>query len=154
MIKATALVALGLAAGALTACGSSGGDAVASSGDYCGDLKATAAYFKALGGSDAGSTDFSKVEASFATLAKEAPSQLKSDWSQMTNGVSELLDALRQAGLKPTDLESAASLPQDKLKKFEEASKPFQKDSAKISAASDRIEKDAKTRCHVTLSDS
>jgi hypothetical protein len=153
MVNRGALASVVLVAGALAACSSSGGSGpVSSSGNYCSDLKSTAAYFKALSDMHAGGIDFAKVQSSFKTLGDEAPSSLKSDWSQLNAGVSQILSALSKAGLKPSDLENAQSLPPDKLQKLEQVGKTLEGETGKLDAASMHIESDAKTRCHVTLS--
>ncbi|MGN6607580.1 MAG: hypothetical protein ACTHMS_11310 [Jatrophihabitans sp.] len=131
--------------------GGGGGGGGLLGGNYCKDLKSTVTYFKALGTANSFAVDFSKVKTSFALLANEAPSSIRGDWTQLVAGINEILDAFQQAGLKPSDLQSAASLPPEKLQKLEALGKTFEQDSAKFDAAGKRITADAKTRCGVNL---
>ncbi|MGN6607579.1 MAG: hypothetical protein ACTHMS_11305 [Jatrophihabitans sp.] len=150
VVVATAAIAVGAAA--LTACGSSGGGAVASSGNYCSDLKSTAAYFKAFSSNDPTGIDFDKVKSSFNQLASEAPSDVKGDWQQMSSGVSKIVDALDQAGVKISDLKDPSKLSADKLAKLQGVAKTIESAGSSLDAPGARIKAEAKSHCNVELS--
>jgi hypothetical protein len=146
--------ALSLAATVLSACGSGGGGSSAS-GDYCSELKADKAYFQGLSGSN---PDLSKLDEVFQrmhTLADDAPSDVASDWKTLDNAITTLQDALKAAGVKPSDLAAMqkGQVPAGvDLAKLQAVAPKLQALSSQdVSAAADRIASNAKDKCGVDL---
>jgi hypothetical protein len=88
----------------LTACGGSsdGGGGGGEGGDYCKDVKKAAKTFGGVSGGDVEQLD--KAFASFHTLADEAPSDIKDDWTKLDGAITDVEKALKDAGLKFSDL--------------------------------------------------
>jgi hypothetical protein len=152
-------VALTLATTVLTACGG-GGDSgsSASGGDYCSELKADKAYFESFNGDN---PDLSKLDEVFTRmhqLADDAPSDVADDWKTLDTAITTMETALKEAGLKPSDLASLQSgqLPQgvDPSKLQALLPKLQALSSADVSAAGDAITKNAKDQCGVDLNGS
>lgn len=147
---------LSLAATVLAGCGSSNSSGGASSsGDYCSELKADKAYFQGLtgDGSDAGKLD--EVFQRIHQVAGDAPDNVSADWKTLDGAITTLENALKQAGIKPSDLASMQSgkLPPnvDPAKLQALLPKLQQLDSQDVSDAADRIAADAKKTCKVDL---
>lgn len=147
---------LSLAATVLAGCGSSNSSgAASSSGDYCSELKADKAYFQGLtgDGSDAGKLD--EVFQRIHQVAGDAPDPVAADWKTLDGAITTLENALKQAGIKPSDLASmqAGKLPPnvDPAKLQALLPKLQQLDSQEVSDAADRIAADAKKTCKVDL---
>lgn len=92
----------------LSACGGGdGGDGGGEGSDYCKDIKAAAKSFGSLSSGDAGQLD--KAFATFHDLAGEAPSSIKGDWKTLDDAISTIEKALKDAGLKFSDLSKLQS---------------------------------------------
>ncbi len=138
---------------AVTLAGCGGGDDGPDS-EYCKDLKSASTQFDSLS-----SNDVSKLDEAFKTfhsLADEAPSEVKDDWTTLDKGIASVEKALKDAGLKFSDF---ASLQEGKMPEGVDVAKlqglatEFQKlDSAEFDKASKAIEKHAKDVCKVNLS--
>ncbi|HEY3530655.1 MAG TPA: hypothetical protein VGK78_16025 [Nocardioides sp.] len=146
---------LGLTATLLAACGG-GGSSSTSSGSYCDELKSDKTYFDSLNGSNA---DMSKLDTVFAkmhTLADKAPDNVSADWKTLDNAITTLQDALKAAGITPSDLASmqAGQVPKDVDPAKLQAVLPKLQalNSSDVSAAADKIAADAKKTCGVDLS--
>jgi len=149
-------VTLSLAATVLAGCGSSNSSgAASSSGDYCSELKADKAYFQGLtgNGSDAGKLD--EVFQRIHQVAADAPDNVSADWKKLDGAITTLENALKAAGIKPSDLASMQSgkLPPnvDPAKLQALLPKLQQLNSQDVSDAADRIAADAKKTCKVDL---
>ena len=149
-------VTLSLAATVLAGCGSSNSSgAASSSGDYCSELKADKAYFQGLtgNGSDAGKLD--EVFQRIHQVAADAPDNISADWKTLDDAITTLENALKTAGIKPSDLASMQSgkLPPnvDPAKLQALLPKLQQLNSQDVSDAADRIAADAKKTCQVDL---
>lgn len=148
---------LGLTATLLTACGGGGGSS-SSSGSYCDELKSDKAYFESLSGSNA---DVSKLDTVFAkvhTLADKAPDNVSADWKTLDNAITTLENALKAAGIKPSDLAAMQKGQVPKgvdLQKLQALAPKLQAlSSSDVSAAADKIAADAKKSCGVDLTTS
>jgi hypothetical protein len=148
---------LGLTATLLTACGGGGGSS-SSSGSYCDELKSDKAYFESLSGSNA---DVSKLDTVFAkvhTLADKAPDNVSADWKTLDNAITTLENALKAAGIKPSDLAAMQNGQVPKgvdLQKLQALAPKLQAlSSSDVSAAADKIAADAKKSCGVDLTTS
>lgn len=149
-MKKLALVGAVLAATTtLTACGSG-------SSAYCSDLKSASKQFDSLQSNDLGKID--EAFKTFHKLADEAPSDIKSDWKTLDDGITTVEKALSDAGLKMADLAEVQSgkLPEGvDMAKLQSLASEFQKLSdEKFTKASDAIEKHAKDECNVNLKSS
>jgi hypothetical protein len=148
--------ALTLAGTLLTACGGGGGSSA--SGDYCSELKDDASYFKGLDSSDASSIDFEQVFSRMHALADDAPSEVADDWKTLDDAFTTLEDALKEAGIKPSDLSKMTSgqLPEgvDPSKLAALAPKLQALSDSKFSEAAQRISDNAKDKCGVDLGNS
>ncbi len=148
---------LGLTATLLAACGGGGGSS-SSSGSYCDELKSDKAYFESLSGSNA---DVSKLDTVFAkvhTLADKAPDNVSADWKTLDNAITTLENALKAAGIKPSDLAAMQNGQVPKgvdLQKLQALAPKLQAlSSSDVSAAADKIAADAKKSCGVDLTTS
>jgi hypothetical protein len=150
-------VALTLAAGMLAACGSSDSGS-SSSGDYCSELKADKAFFAGFSGSN---PDLSKLDEAFQrmhSLADDAPDAVASDWKTLDNAITTLENALKEAGIKPSDLaamqngQMPSGVDVSKLQAL--APKLQALSSSEVSDAASNISKNAKDECGVDLSSS
>jgi len=149
-------VTLTLAASILAGCGGGGGSSA--SGDYCSELKSDKAYFETLNGDN---PDFSKLDEVFQrmhTLADDAPSEVADDWKTLDGAITTLENALKDAGIKPSDLASMQNgqlPPGADLQKLQELAPKLQALSgSEVSDAADAIAKNAKDTCDVDLSSS
>jgi hypothetical protein len=145
-----ALASVALVAVTLAGCGGSddGPDS-----EYCKDLKAASEQFDTLSSNDVAKLD--EAFKTFHTLADEAPGEIKDDWTTLDKGITEVEQALKDAGLKFSDF---AALQEGKMPegvdvaKLQGLAKEFQKlDSAEFDKASKAIEKHAKDTCKVNL---
>jgi hypothetical protein len=150
-------VALTLTAGLLGACGG-GNSSSGASGSYCSDLKADKSYFESFSG---GQADLGKLDEVFTrmhNLADEAPSNVSADWKTLDGAITSLQNALKAAGLKPSDLakmqqgQMPSGADVQKLQTLE--SKLQAMNSGDVTKAGDRITADAKKSCGVDLSSS
>lgn len=149
-------VALALAAGGLTACGSGdSSNASSASGDYCQELKADQTYFSSLDGNN---PDLSKLDDLFQrihTLAGDAPDDIASEWKTLDDTMTSIESALKQAGLQPSDLAAIqkGQLPAGvDLSKIQALAPKLQALSSKdVTAAASRIASNAKDTCGVDL---
>jgi hypothetical protein len=151
-------VALSLAATVLSACGSSGSSGSSTSGasgNYCDELKADKTFFASLNGTN---PDLSKLDEVFQrmhTLAADAPSDVASDWKTLDTAITTIENALKAAGLKPSDLASLQNgqvppgVDPSKLQAL--APKLQALDGQAVGDAADRIAKNAKDTCGVDL---
>lgn len=143
----TAIAGLLMIGGTVAGCGGSSSDA------YCGDLKKASASFGALN-----SADYAKLDESLTTfhsLAKEAPSKIESDWKTLDGAITTMQKALKDAGLKFSDLGDlqAGKLPAglDPAKVAQLSTALGKVDAAKLVSASKNISTHAKDECKVTL---
>jgi hypothetical protein len=144
---------LTVAASVLTACG--GGSGSSASGDYCDELKSDAAFFNDL---DSSNPDLSRMDEIFSrmhTLADDAPDEVADDWQTLDDAVSTIESALKDAGLKASDLGDLQSgqVPQgvDPSKLQALLPKLQALSSGDVSAAAQRIASNAKDKCDVDL---
>jgi hypothetical protein len=144
---------LTVAASVLTACGGGGGSSA--SGDYCDELKSDAAFFNDL---DSSNPDLSRMDEIFSrmhTLADDAPDEVADDWQTLDDAVSTIESALKDAGLKASDLGDLQSgqVPQgvDPSKLQALLPKLQALSSGDVSAAAQRIASNAKDKCDVDL---
>jgi hypothetical protein len=145
---------LGLTAAVLTACGSNGGSS-SSSGGYCEELKADKAYFESLSGSNADLGNLDQVFAKVHALAGDAPDNVSSDWKKLDDAVSTIESALKDAGLKASDLaamQKGQVPPGVDLSKLQALAPKLQSlSSGDVTTAADNIAADAKKNCGVDL---
>jgi hypothetical protein len=146
-------VVLTVAAGVLAGCGSKGGSS--SSGDYCSELKADKTYFQGLSGTGADAGKLPEVFQRIHSLAADAPDNVSDDWKTLDNAVTTLENALKDAGISPSDLASmqAGQMPTgvDPSKLQALIPKLQALNSGDVSTAADNIAKDAKDTCGVEL---
>jgi len=142
---ASALLIAGLAA-------CSGGDGPNS--NYCKDLEASAPKFAALRTND--TAQLEDVFKASHQLAAEAPGDVKDDWKVLDQGMTDIENALKEAGIKFSDF---AELQQGKIpegvdiEKLQGLPAKFQKlDSPAFDKASKNIGRHAKDVCKVTFS--
>lgn len=137
----------------LAACG--GGDSGADS-DYCKDIKTAKKTFSNVGAGDVGQLD--SAFSTFHQLADEAPDDVKADWKKLDGAIDTVEKALKDAGLKMSDLEDMQSgkVPEGvDVSKLQGLATEFQKlSSAEFTKASNAIEKHAKSTCKVDLGSS
>jgi hypothetical protein len=136
-----------LGASLLTAC--SGG-----SDDYCGTLKDTKAQFDSLETGDF--KNFDELTDKFDEVVDQAPDEVKDDWEVLRDAVKEFVDALEDAGLKPSDLDAlqkTGELPDGVT--MDDVTEAFQKAQAlssdDVGKASEAIRKHAKDECNIEL---
>lgn len=150
-------VVLTLAASVLTACGSGGGGGDAS-GDYCQELKTDKAYFADLSGSNPDLSQLDQVFQRMHTLADDAPDDVAADWKTLDGAITTIQNALKDAGLKPSDLAAMQNgqVPAgvDPAKLAELAPKLQALSSTDVSDAATRISSHAKKTCGVDLTSS
>jgi hypothetical protein len=151
-----ASMTLTLAAGGLAACGSSGSSS--SSGDYCSELKADKAYFATLNGSSADLSNLDSLFQRVHALAAAAPSDVSADWKTLDTAITTIESALKEAGLKASDLASLQSgqvppgVDPSKLQAL--IPKLRSLSSSDVAGAASRIESNAKDKCGVDLTSS
>lgn len=147
---------LALTAGLLTGCGGSSGSSA--SGSYCDELKSDKAYFESLSGSSSGLDNLDQVFAKVHSLANDAPSNVAGDWKTLDDAITTIENALKQAGLKPSDLASMQNgqVPQGvDLSKLQALAPKLQAlSSSDVSKAADNISADAKKSCNIDLTSS
>lgn len=147
-------VALTLAAGVLAGCGGGGGGSSASGG-YCSDLKADKTYFESLNGTNPDLSRLGEVFTRMHSLAGEAPSEVASDWKTLDGAITSIETALKEAGIKPSDLAglSSGQVPKgvDPSKLAALAPKLESLSSSDVTKAGDAITKNAKDSCGVDL---
>jgi hypothetical protein len=145
---------LGLTATLLAACGGGGGSS-SSSGSYCDELKADKTYFESLSGSNADMTKLDTVFEKIHTLADKAPDNVAADWKTLDDAISTLQDALKAAGVKPSDLaaiQKGQVPPGVDVQKLQALAPELQAlSSTDVSTAADKIAADAKKSCDVDL---
>ena len=148
---------LALAATVLVGCGSNDSGS-SSSGDYCDELKADKAYFESLSGSDADMSNIDQVFAKVHTLADDAPDNVADDWKTLDDAISTIETALKDAGLKPSDLAAMqkGQMPQGvDLSKLQELAPKLQSlSSGDVTTAANNIAADAKKTCDLDLTSS
>jgi hypothetical protein len=151
-----ASAALALTAPLLAACGSNESSS-SSSGSYCDELKADKSYFEGISGSS--NSDLSSLDQVFQrmhTLAADAPDSVSADWKTLDGAITTMQNALKDAGLKPSDLASLQSgkVPPgvDPSKLASLAPKLQELSSSDVSTAAKNIAADAKKNCNVDLS--
>jgi len=146
------VVALCLAT-VLVGCGSDGGGSA--SGDYCQELKSDKAYFADLSGSNADLSQLDEVFQRMHTLADDAPDEVADDWKTLDGALTTIETALKEAGLKPSDLAAIQNgqLPPgvDAAKLQALAPKLEALSSSDVDGAASRIASNAKDKCGVDL---
>jgi hypothetical protein len=150
-------LALSMAATVLVACGSNGGGS-SSAGDYCSELKADKAYFATLNGSNPDLSRLDEVFQRMHTLADDAPDDVAADWKTLDGAVTTIENALKEAGIKPSDLaaiQKGQMPPGVDMAKLQALAPKLQAlNSSDVSAAADRIASNAKDKCGVDLKSS
>ncbi len=148
---------LALTATVLAACGSSNSGSSASGG-YCDELKADKAYFESLSGSNSDVSNLDTVFSKVHTLAADAPANVADDWKTLDNAVSTIEGALKDAGIKASDLakmQKGQIPPGADLSKLQEIAPKLQSlNTSDVSDAAKNISDDAKKSCNVDLSSS
>jgi hypothetical protein len=143
---------LALAGTLLTACG---GGSSSSSGSYCDELKSDKQYFESLSGSNADVGNLNTVFEKVHVLADKAPDNVSADWKTLDNAISTIQDALKAAGIKPSDLAQlqTGKIPPgvDPAKLQAVLPKLQSLNSNDVSKAADNIASDAKKSCGVDL---
>jgi hypothetical protein len=138
----------------LAACGSDGSGS-SSSGSYCDELKADKTYFESLSGSNADLNNFDQVFAKVHTLAADAPANVADDWKTLDGAITTIESALKEAGLKPSDLAGLQNgkVPQGAdLSKLQSLLPKLQSlNSTDVSDAAKNISDDAQKSCGVDL---
>lgn len=86
----------------LSACGGDSGGDGGEGSDYCKDIKSAAKTFGDLSSGDVEQLD--KAFSTFHDLADEAPSSIKGDWKTLDDAITTVEKALKDAGLKFSDL--------------------------------------------------
>lgn len=156
MNVAIGAVALALTSTVLAGCG--GGGSHGSAAGYCTQLKADKTYFQSFSGSNANLGDLDQVFTRMHALAAAAPSNEAADWKTLDGALTTLQNALKEAGIKPSDLAAMASgkTPQGvDLSKLQALAPKLQAlDSSAVSGAASRITADAKKSCGIDLSGS
>jgi hypothetical protein len=137
----------------LAGCGG-GGDSGGSGGGYCDDLKATKTTVTALGDNDMNQATFDKLSGDVRTIADEAPSDIKGDWSTIANALDTFNQAMSDAGitfdnLKDLGKAGAPSIDPAKLQAIEAAAGKLDADA--ITTASDNINQEVKSECNIDL---
>lgn len=147
---------LALTAGLLAACGGNGGSSA--SGGYCDELKSDKAYFQSLGGSNSDVSNLDQVFAKVHALANDAPSNVAGDWKTVDNAITTIESALKEAGIKPSDLAAMQNgqVPQGvDISKLQALAPKLQAlSSSDVSTAADNIAADAKKSCNLDLTSS
>ena len=153
-----AAVGLVLAGTALTACGSGDSGSSDSSGDYCSELKSDKAFFATLDGSDPDLSNLDEVFTRMHTLADKAPAAVADDWKTLDDAFTTIENALKEAGLKPSDLGGLQNgqIPQgvDASKLQALIPKLQSLSSGEVTQAASRIASNAKSECGVDLTGS
>ncbi len=148
---------LALTATVLAACGSSGSGS-SSSGDYCSELKADKAYFESLSGSNADLSNLDQVFSKVHTLADDAPDNISDDWKTLDDAISTIENALKDAGIKPSDLaaiQKGQVPPGVDISKLQALAPKLQSlNSSDVTDAANNIAADAKKSCDVDLTSS
>ncbi|HET7069672.1 MAG TPA: hypothetical protein VFI40_02515, partial [Nocardioides sp.] len=92
------------------------------------------------------------------TLADKAPDNVSADWKTLDNAITTLENALKAAGIKPSDLAAMQKGQVPKgvdLQKLQALAPKLQAlSSSDVSAAADKIAADAKKSCGVDLTTS
>lgn len=148
-----ALAGVVLLGTSLTACGGSDGGGGGSEDAYCKELKSAQKSFASVSQSDFSALD-SAIQ-TFHKLAKDAPSDVKTDWKTLDGAFVKIEDAFASAGIKMSDLEDiqAGKIPEgaDVSKLSSLATSFGDISSAKVKSAQTAITKHAKDVCKVTL---
>ena len=146
---------LALTATVLAACGSGSSSGSSASGGYCDELKADKTYFESLSGSNADLSNLDTVFSKVHTLAADAPDNVSADWQTLDDAISTIESALKDAGLKASDLADLQSgkVPQGvDLSKLQALGPKLQGlSSTDVSDAAKNIADDAKKNCDVDL---
>lgn len=133
----------------LSACG--GGDGPDS--DYCKDLEAAKPSLESLKSS--GATQLQDVFEVTHKLADEAPGDVEDAWTIYDKAISDIENALKDAGVGPKELISLqrGEVPENvDQKKLRGLPSTFQKlDSPAVAKASDQIAKHAKDVCQLSF---
>jgi hypothetical protein len=121
--------------------------------DYCKTLKDTKAQFENLETGDI--KNFDELTDKFDEIVDQAPDEVKDDWETLRDAVEEFVDALKDAGLEPEDLEGLSSGQLPEGVSMDDVTAAFEKaqelDSEDVQDAGKAIEKHAKDECNVTL---
>lgn len=147
--KAPAMFAVTLMLAVLSACG--GGDGPDS--DYCRDLEAAKPALESLKSN--GAEQLQDVFQVTHKLADEAPGDVKDAWETYDEAISNIENALKEAGVGPKEL---ASLQRGEVpdgvdqKKLRGLPTTFQKlDSPEVTKAGHEIAKHAKDVCQLSF---
>jgi ABC-type glycerol-3-phosphate transport system substrate-binding protein len=160
-----------LAIGSLTACGGGSGDSadnasagtssdggdngsggtVGGTGDYCSAIQDAKQKF---GSVNFDATDLGDAVNTIHEIAGQAPDSVSAEWASVDAALTQLMNALADAGLDPSDLsdptamQSLAADPQ-KLHELEKISKTF--DSQALTDAGNKIDREVKADCGFSL---
>ncbi|AXT85342.1 hypothetical protein C6I20_09175 [Aeromicrobium sp. A1-2] len=137
----------------LVACGGGDGGSGGTGSDYCKDIKKASKTFGSVSSGDIAQLD--EAFATFHTLADEPPSDIKGDWKKLDGAITTVEKALKDAGLKFSDLSEMQSgkVPEgvDLAKLQGLAGEMTKLGGADFTKASDAIETHAKDVCKVDL---
>ncbi len=150
LAKTPAAIASAVLIAVLSGCG--GGEGANSA--YCKDLSTSAPTFAAFRTGDTLGDIFKAVQASHH-LAAEAPDQVKKDWKVLDAAMTVIDHGLRDAGLKPSNLDEyqAGKIPEGvKIEKLQGLSAKFLRlDRPEFRNASKAIAQHARDVCKVTF---
>jgi hypothetical protein len=141
-----ALAATLLAASLLSGCGGGGGaDA------YCDTLEETQKDFEDFDTGDL--SNFDDFTDRVEDLADDAPDEVRDDWKVVDKAFGDFMDAMDEAGLKPSDLPAAAGgdLPEGvDMEEFSQAMAAAQGlTTDEVQKALENIQKHAKDECNL-----
>ncbi len=125
------------------------------SGNYCDDIKSTAASLKALNGNVFARDKFSQLNAAVHSIASEAPSDIQSSWTLIASEFDALQKTITDAGLSMSDLakmssgQMPAGFDASKLKDLTTQLNKF--DTSGVTAASKKISAQVKSDCGIDI---
>jgi hypothetical protein len=140
-----ALAATVVVAGLLSGCGGGSTDS------YCDTLEQTQKDFEDFDTGDL--SNFDDFTDRVEDLADDAPDEVRDDWKVIDEAFGGFMDAMDEAGLKPSDLPAAAAgnLPEgvdrDEFAKAMDAAQGLTTDE--VDEALDNIQKHAKADCNL-----
>ncbi len=152
MLKVAALSAAGLMC--VTALAGCGGGSSSSSDSYCNDVKSAASQFKGISGASLTGTNFTELNAAVHKIADEAPSEIKASWTVLATQLDALQGVLDDVGVSADDFSKLVQgdtsvIDPSKRAQLGKALTSF--DTKGITAASNKIDAEAKTLCHIDL---
>lgn len=135
----------------LTGCGGDNGGS-SGSGSYCDDLQSAKDSFIGLIDNQITQDTFDQLRAALHTLAAEAPSGAKDDWSTFSHAVDTFSAALDNAGLTMDDLRDMGAGQMPGGTDMQTAMRAARSlDSVAVSNAQSAIFRNARSECHIDL---